>query len=115
MAPRLLSARVRQILERGHEISKRDWRLIRVAIVGLEGTVFLGCALTRRKLCTVLSGGLWMHNATHKHAYAKLQGPGLTAGMHVKFACRSCMCEMSCDFNAGAEQASVSYSDRDAW
>ena len=33
-----------QILERGHEISKRDWRLIRVAVVGLEGTVFLGRA-----------------------------------------------------------------------
>ena len=45
------SAGAWQILERGHEISKRDWRLIRVAVVGLEGTVFLGCVPMRRLLC----------------------------------------------------------------
>ncbi|KAK9845216.1 hypothetical protein WJX81_000350 [Elliptochloris bilobata] len=31
-----------QILERGHDISKRDWRLMRVAIVGMQNTTFIG-------------------------------------------------------------------------
>lgn len=38
-----------QILERGREISKRDWQLLRVAIVELRGSVFIGrCAPCRR-------------------------------------------------------------------
>ena len=52
------SARAWQILERGHEISKRDWRLIRVAIVGLEGTVFLGCALIAASSVQLGAAGL---------------------------------------------------------
>lgn len=31
-----------QILERGREISKRDWQLLWVAIVELRGAVFIG-------------------------------------------------------------------------
>jgi hypothetical protein len=31
-----------QVLERGREVSKRDWQLLRVAIVELRGAVFIG-------------------------------------------------------------------------
>ena len=42
-----------QILERGHEISKRDWRLIRVAIVSLQDSTYVGCGPRLHASCTL--------------------------------------------------------------
>ena len=103
----------RQVLERGQEISKRDWRVVRVAIVELRQQTYIGRLFFGDDAGVVMwdcdcrpSDGCWLalkvwaspsaHNALlSRHTTAARQRPAQASPQQQAVDIRCCACSKS--------------------